>query len=51
MNCLKKNLKWFINNADSNELCKMGSNGYEYLKKNLTKGKSIEKYKENIMKL
>lgn len=46
---IEKNIKWFINNADSNDLRDMGKRNREYLVKNLTKEISISKYKEEIL--
>jgi len=46
---IEKNLRWFINNADSSEVTDMGIRGYNYLMKYLTKEKSIKRYKEEIL--
>ena len=48
---VEKNIRWFIENADSNEFKEMGSRGHDYLVANLTKDMSVEKYKENILGL
>lgn len=46
---VERNIRWFINNADSKEIASMGKNGHDYLVKNLTKGASITKYKRFIL--
>lgn len=46
---LEKNINWFINNANSDELVNMGKRSREYLVANLTKDISINKYKEEIL--
>lgn len=48
---IEKNLKWFIDNADSQEVRRMGARNREYLVENLTRTKSIGKYAEEILKL
>ncbi len=48
---LEKNIKWFIDNANSTELHEMGKRNRTYLVDNLTKDISINKYKEEILKL
>lgn len=48
---IEKNINWFINNANSNELKNMGKRSREYLLENLTKDISINKYKEEILKI
>ncbi len=48
---IEKNIRWFIENADSSELKEMGSRSHDYLIKNLTKDMSVEKYKETILGL
>ena len=48
---VEENIRWFIDNAKSNELKEMGARGRKYLDKNLTKNVSVGKYKEEIMKL
>lgn len=46
---LEKNINWFIENKDSQELKEMGNRSREYLLKNLTKDVSINKYKKEIL--
>ena len=41
-------VSWYIENADTEEVARMGKNGREYLEKDLTKSVSIEKYIEAI---
>lgn len=41
-------IRWYIENADTEEMVRMGKNGREYLEKNLTKSVSIERYIEAI---
>lgn len=48
---LEKNIWWFIENAGSNELKKMGIRSRENLEKKLTKDVSVRKYEEEILKL
>lgn len=48
---IEKNINWFINNANSNELKNMGNKSRKYLEENLTKDISINKYKEEILKI
>ncbi len=48
---IENNINWFINNADSDELQNMGIRNREYLVDNLTKDISINKYKEEILKI
>ncbi len=50
-NSMEKNINWFIENANSEELVNMGKRNREYLENNLTKNISINKYKEEILKL
>ncbi len=50
-NSLENNINWFIENANSEELENMGKRSREYLVKKLTKDISINKYKEEILKL
>lgn len=45
---IEKNIRWFIEHAGSDELEKMGMRERTYLMKELTKDKSIEKYKRAI---
>lgn len=44
-------IRWYIENADSDEEKQMGMNGRVYLERNLTKDISVGKYKKAIMKL
>lgn len=46
-----KNIRWFIENADSDEAAAMGQRGHAYLLDNLTKDISIQKYMDEIQKL
>lgn len=46
-----KNIDWIIANADGNRLTDMGMSGRNYLVQNLTKQKSIKKYRDEILKL
>lgn len=48
---LEKNLEWFINNAGTEEVNKMGKNSYDYLHRYLRRDISIGKYMNEIMKL
>jgi len=48
---IENNINWFINHADSDELQDMGKRSREYLVDNLTKDISINKYKEEILKI
>lgn len=48
---IEKNINWFINNANSDELKNMGKRSRKYLVENLTKDISINKYKEEILKI
>lgn len=48
---IEKNINWFINYANSEELENMGKRSREYLLENLTKDISINKYKEEILKI
>ena len=48
---VENNLKWFIDNADSEEILNMGARGRENLEKNLTRKVSVRKYEEEILKL
>lgn len=47
----EKNIHWFIDHADSDELECMGKNGRENLVKNLTRNVSVEKYAKAIREL
>lgn len=46
---IEENIKWFIENANNEELKNMGNRSREYLVNNLTKEISINKYKEEIL--
>lgn len=46
---VKKNIQWFIENADNSALKKMGQNGHKYLMENLTKDLSVRKYAKEIL--
>lgn len=48
---IEKMLRWYIENADSDNIKQMGINGREYLQENLSKSVSIKKYMEEILKL
>lgn len=48
---IEKNINWFINNANSDELKNMGKRSRTYLEENLTKDISINKYKEEILNI
>ncbi len=48
---VEQNIRWFIDNAGSDELAEMGERGHEYLVDHLTKDISIEKYKRAILEL
>ena len=48
---IEDNIRWFIENADSDELVAMGQRGRENLEQNLTKDVSLEKYKNAILGL
>ena len=48
---IEKNINWFINNANSDELKNMGNRSRKYLEENLTKDISINKYKKEILKI
>lgn len=50
-NSIEKNINWFINNANNDELKNMGNRSRKYLEENLTKDISINKYKEEILKI
>ena len=51
MTRLRKNIRWFIDNAGNSELKAMGARGRENLEKNLTRNVSVKKYAEEILKL
>ena len=44
-------IRWYIENAESDEVQQMGMNGRKYLEKNLTRNVSVRKYAEEILKL
>ena len=48
---IEKNIRWFIENSDSKEIEEMGKRNREYLVNNLTKDISINKYKEEMLKI
>ena len=48
---VEENLRWFIDNAGSEELKAMGARGRENLEKNLTRSVSVQKYEEEMLKL
>ncbi|MDU7705778.1 MAG: glycosyltransferase family 4 protein [Clostridium sp.] len=48
---VESNIRWFIDNAGSEELVLMGKRGRDNLLKNLTKCKSVEKYAEEILNM
>ncbi len=48
---IEQNINWFIENGGSEELENMGKRSREFLVKNLTKDISINKYKEEILKI
>ena len=50
-NSIEKNINWFIENANSEELKSMGKRSREYLEENLTKDISINKYEKEILKI
>ncbi len=45
---VERNIRWFIDNAGSDELAEMGKRGHEYLVHHLSKDVSIGKYIETI---
>ena len=46
---IEKNIKWFIDNAESDRAKEMGDRSRAYLEKNLTKDISVRKYIEEIL--
>lgn len=48
---IEKNIRWFIDNANNDEIQTFGRNGHSYLMKNLTKDISINKYTNAIRSL
>lgn len=47
---VKENIRWFIKNADTDKVEKMGENGRNYLVNKLSKDEAVKKYKEAILK-
>lgn len=48
---IEGDIRWFIDNADSDEFAEMGKRGHEYLAKHLTKYLSVKKYMAAIQSL
>lgn len=48
---VEQNIRWFIDNAEKNELKIMGVRSRKNLERNLTRNVSVRKYEEEIMKL
>ena len=48
---VEKNIRWFIEHADADELKQMGVRGRENLEKNLTRDVSVQRYAEGISRL
>lgn len=48
---VEENIRWFIDNADNEEVSVMGIRGRENLEKNLTRNVSVRKYAEEIVNL
>lgn len=48
---VEENIRWFIDNAGSEELKAMGSRSRKNLEKNLTRNVSVQRYAEEILKL
>lgn len=44
-------IRWYIENAGSGEVKRMGMNGRKYLEENLTRDVSVNRYAEEILKL
>ncbi len=44
-------IRWYIENADSDEVKQMGLNGRKYLEEKLTRNVSVQRYEEEILKL
>ena len=44
-------IRWYIENADSEEVKQMGMNGRKYLEKRLTRDVSVQRYAKEILKL
>lgn len=47
---VKENIRWFIKNASTDKVEKMGENGRNYLVNKLSKDEAVKKYKEAILK-
>ena len=48
---IEENIRWYIEKAEKEEMINMGQKAREYLVHNLTKEKSIEKYKRCILEI
>lgn len=48
---VEQNIRWFIENADTDQIIEMGKRSRRYLVENLTRKISIYKYSEEILKL
>lgn len=48
---VENSIKYFIDNAGSDNVAKMGADGRDYLEKNLTRDVSVKRYAEEILKL
>ena len=48
---VEENIRWFIDNAENEELKAMGTRSRENLERNLTRNVSVQKYAEEILKL
>lgn len=46
---VEENIRWFIEHADSDDIFEMGKRSHKYLIDNLTREKSVKKYKESIL--
>lgn len=46
---IENNLRWFIDNSNSELFNKMGYNGWKYLNQHLTKEMSVKKYEKSIL--
>ena len=44
-------IRWYIENAENDEVKQMGMNGRKYLEEKLTRNVSVQRYAEEIMKL
>ena len=44
-------IRWYIENADSDEVKQMGANGRKYLEENLTRDVSVQRYADEILRL